>query len=137
MVRHAKRVLIISAFVVALLSLGGIVLAFWLKAEGNYTITAVDKPCRINYNDPFWFLSMNGYLYVAVEGELDGDAILSTSAGKFSLQRGKISESTTVPEHWGADCFLEYEPKGAKFGYLKIRVSVGSNAERSGQGPLP
>ncbi len=126
-VRRMKMKRIVIPFIA--LACGAVVaIALWLRpTTGTLEVPDVGAPWERTVADPVRSLA-SGTLAIHVVGELDGDAILSTSYGDIALPSGRVDTLLIGAEAWLSKCHLAYAPGKAVHGHLSIRVGLGSGA---------
>jgi hypothetical protein len=75
----------------------------------------------------------NGAMFVAVDGQLDGNARLLISSNHGRDHRMEILSGTIhgkiigSSEEWVDDLVVRFEPGSAKQGHVRIRMACGKN----------
>lgn len=119
-------------FVSVLLLLGGCVAyVLWPRGHRSFVISDVSQPVSASVSSPLLPFGGGG-LYVIVEGQLDGDAVLQviSSRGRdrreISLRGPQISFVEGSAEAWTGDLQVQYRPTTAQAGQLYVALYCGT-----------
>lgn len=120
--RTAACLLLLGAAV-----LGAVVIEY-LRPSPAVWIPDVRSPWSCTFRD-YLHTVVSAQISVHVQGWLDGDALLRTSAGDIPLHSGPIDKLLFDYESYRMECRVDYEPVSVQTGQLSLRVEIGSNAE--------
>jgi hypothetical protein len=121
-----------TIFLSALLLISGCI-AFVLLPRGHQSlvITDVSHPFLASVTSPIRPLG-SGALFVFIEGQLDGDAVLEVTSNRgrdrreFPLRGPQVSFITGGAEDWVDDLQIQYRPTTAKAGQLYVALYCGA-----------
>ena len=127
---HVSRATII--FLSALLLVGGCI-AFVLWPRGHQSLVVIDvtQPFSASVTAPIRPLG-SGALFVFIEGQLDGDAVLEVSSNRgrdrreFPLRGPQVAFIAGGAEAWVDDLQINYRPTTAKASQLYVALYCGA-----------
>jgi len=108
----------------------------WSRGHGIIVVSDVTRAVQQTIKAPIMPFR-NGALFVAVDGQLDGDATLQITSNRGRDHRTEVLSGTiqnkTIggAEEWVDDIVVRFEPGSAKQGHVRIQMACGKNLKRN------
>jgi hypothetical protein len=112
------------------LIIGSVAFVRWPQGHKSVFVTDLSRPFTVAVSSPTW-LSGSGALFVIVEGQCDGDAVLDIISNhgrdrrQLLLHGPQISTIIGGAEEWVEDLEVQYRPGTAKTGQLYVALYCG------------
>jgi hypothetical protein len=114
------------------LIVGCVAFVLWPRGYRSWVITEVSQPFSVSVSAPIRPLG-SGELFVIVEGQLDGEAILEVTSNRgrdrreIPLRGPQVFITTGSHEEWVDDLQVQYRPSTAKAGQLYVSLYCGTS----------